>query len=111
MQDKENPNDLKDGLEQAMKTMEELQHRLEGTEVDERELTMLSKAIATQIEKVRAALEETVGSLDPDHLREVARKQLSPEDFEEWLAAEEGRKKRREELKREEQIAKQLGDE
>ncbi len=111
MPDKDLPNDLEDGLESAMKSMGELQQRLEsGSEVDEKELTMLSRAIATQIEKMRTALEDAVGTLDPEYLREEMRKQLSPEEFEEWLATEEGRKRLREEMKREEEIAKQLGD-
>jgi hypothetical protein len=75
-----------------------LQQRLEsGEQIDEKELVMLSRAITAQIEKVRAALEEAVGSLDPDYVREEMRKQLSPEAFEEWLAEQELKKSKKQE--------------
>ena len=96
MADRELPQEVKGGLDEAMKTMEQLQGRLEaGQEIDEKELTDLSRSIAIQIEKVRSALEDVVSTLDPDLLREEMRKQLSPEDFEDWLANEQARKLKR----------------
>jgi hypothetical protein len=105
------PENIEAGLEKAMLAMAEIQSRLEaGGEVDEKELTMLSRMVATHIENVRAALEDAVGPIDPDYMREEMRKQLSPEEFEDWLATEEERRKFREELSKEKPIAEQLGD-
>jgi hypothetical protein len=95
MADKEIPGT---GLEDARLAMGVLQQRLEsGEQIDEKELVMLSRAITAQIEKVRAALEEAVGSLDPDYVRDEMRKQLSPEAFEEWLAEQELKKSKTQE--------------
>jgi hypothetical protein len=103
--------ELEQGLDKATQTMSELQSRLEsGEPVDEKELTVLSRLIAAQIENVRAALEQALGPLDPDFIREEMRKQLSPEEFEEWLAGEEDRKRFREELAKEKQIEEQFGE-
>ena len=111
MPEKELPNEVEAGLERAMHAMEEIQSKLEaGDEIDEKELTMLSRMVATQIENVRAALEAAVGPIDSDFMREEMRKQLSPEEFEEWLATEEERRQFREELSKEKPIAAQLGD-
>jgi hypothetical protein len=105
------PEDLESGLEKALRTMEKVQARLEsGEEIDEKELTALSRQIATQIESVRARLEESVGPMDQDRVREEMRKQLAPEEFEEWLAEETQRRSLREQMQREQTIAVQLGD-
>lgn len=109
MADENLADDLTSNLSAAKSTLEFLQARImAGEEVDEKELTMLARMIATQIEEVRSRLEEAVGGRDPEELREAMKQRLSPEEYAEWLAGERERLEFREEFQRERTLRQQL---
>jgi hypothetical protein len=91
---------------------EALKARLDsGEEIDEKELIMLARQLATQIETARAMLEEAVGPIDRDVMRAEMQKRLSPEEFAEWSATEEQRLAFRDEVKRDREVAQQIDKE
>ena len=75
-----------------------------------KELVMLARQLATQIELARSMLEEAVGPVSREAMREEMKNRLSPEEFENWSATEEQRLAFREEVKRERDLAKELGE-
>ncbi len=111
MADDDIAKEVEGGLDDALRTMEQLQSRLEaGEEIDEKELTVLARMVATQMETVRAQLEAALGPIDPEQMNEHMKGQLEPHEFEEWLEGEQERLKFREELEREQALREQLGE-
>jgi hypothetical protein len=110
MAENELSKELESGLDDALKAMEEIQRRIEGgEEIDEKELLMLSRLVATRIEHVRMALEAAVGPIDPEVIKRQMKERLSPEEYQEWLITEEQRKTFREQVRQEKDIRNQLG--
>jgi hypothetical protein len=111
MADEDLTQELGGGLEKAMLAMQEIQRRLDTDgELDEKELTMLSRMVASQIEEVRAKLEEAIGPMDADYLRKAMEQELSPTEYQEWLQREEDRREFRDEFAREAKLRAQLED-
>jgi hypothetical protein len=110
MADEELERELTEGMGEVMQTAKDLEQRLQsGEEIDEKELKVLARMLAVQMEHVRSRLEEAMGPIDPEELRAQMEAQLSPEEFAEWSAHEEERKEFRDEFQREQAIRNQLG--
>jgi hypothetical protein len=91
---------------------EALKARLEaGEEIDEKELIALARQMATQIEMARAMLESMVGPIDPQQMHAKMEADLSPQEYQNWVATEKDRAAFREEVKRERTVADQLDKE
>ncbi|MDR3690667.1 MAG: hypothetical protein P4L46_14915 [Fimbriimonas sp.] len=104
-------SEIQELLAGALQQAEKLQARIEaGEEIDEKELTALSRVIATQIEEVRSRLEAALGPIDGEALRERLQTNLTPEEFAEWEAGEAERRKFRDEFALEQPIRRQLED-
>lgn len=80
------------GLSEVRSTLESLQQRmLAGEEIDEKELVAIARAVATRLEIIRSQLEEAVGGISPERLREEMERSLPREEYEAWLAGEQER--------------------
>ena len=96
-------------LQDAIVQAEALQARMEaGEEIDEEEITMLARLLATQMEEARSMLESVCGPVDPEELKANLKATLSPEEYQEWLEGEEERLKFRAEYAAEKPIREQL---
>jgi hypothetical protein len=98
-----------DELHQVRQTLEYLQARMMSKDpVDEKELTMLSRMVATQMEMLRSRLEEALGPVPREEMLEELKSELSEEDFEEFLASEPDRLAFQEEIRQEARLREQL---
>ncbi len=81
----QNPEDIKDLLQQALSELEHLHARLEaGEDVSDEERTKVARAVAEAIEDANAKLKEMVGPMDSALLRERMVERMTPEEFEDW---------------------------
>ena len=79
-------------LQGALAGAEALKARIEaGEDIPETELEAIAKLIANQMEQARAMLEAVVGQVDHEALKANLKAKLSPEEYANWLAAEEDR--------------------
>ena len=77
-------------LGSALGEAELLKNRIEsGEAIDEAELETIARHIAIQMEKARTILESAVGPVDHELLKANLKAKLPPEEYQEWLRAEE----------------------
>jgi phytoene/squalene synthetase len=87
-------SNLEGVLQEALSRAELLKKRIEaGEDIDETEIQAIARLIATQMEEARSMLEKVVGPVDHEQLKANLKAKLSPREYEEWLAAEEERRK------------------
>ncbi len=96
-------------LQEAISQAESLQARIHaGESIDEKELEVLARVLATQMEEVRNRLEQVVGPVDPEELRLQMQKSLSDEEYTQWLQGEAERTRFRQEFAAESPLRNQF---